>query len=331
MVYGQAKITLPEDRWVSLGGGLRTNFRSTETAPESGSYMQKFTLESVRLYVNSQLHKDFQVELNTELGAETDFRILDAVVKYAPSEYFNVWMGRHLTPSDRANLDGPYYLSTWDYPGLVSRYPGLFAGRDNGVMVNGQVQGGKFKYSFGAYEGSPNVPGTGDNMLYAARFVGNFLDPEPGFYNGSTYYGDKDILALGFVIQHQADVVTVGGSPEAFTGYNFDLLFEKKLADAGVVTIEGAFYDYDYNGASGDGSAFLAQGAYMFPTQVGIGKFQPTFRYQDFLEESVMDMGVNYVIRQHNARLSLIYSRHDFGGTTSPIQSQFTAGAQFQF
>ena len=328
--FGQAKIELSDGRWVSLGGGLRNSFRSTETSPDSGSYVQKFTLESVRLYINSQLHEDFQVELTTEYGGPTsEYRVLDAVVKYAPSPYFNVWMGRHLTPSDRANLDGPYFLSAYDYPGLVSRYPGIFAGRDNGVSVSGEVQGGKFKYAFGAYEGMNNV-GTGDNMLYAARFVGNFLDPESGYYNSSTYYGDKDVLALGFVVQHQGDVVTVNGSPEGFTGVNVDLLFEKNLADAGVVTLEGAFYNYDYHGGPGDGSAFLAQGAYLFPKVTGIGKFQPIVRYQDFQDDSILDVGVNYIIRGHNARLSFKYSAIDVG-TGSSKTNQFTAGTQFQF
>jgi hypothetical protein len=327
--YGQAKIPMSEDRWVSLGGGLRTSFRSTQTAP-GGSYGQTFSLDSIRLYVNSQLHKDFQVEANTEYGGLTsEFRVLDAVVKYAPNEYFNIWMGRHLTPSDRANLDGPYFLSAYDYPGLVSRYPGIFAGRDNGVSVSGQVQGGQFKYAFGVYEGQPTVLGTGDNMLYAARFVANFLDPEPGYYNASTYYGDKDILAVGFVVQHQANVVNVGGTPGAFTGFNFDLLLEKKLPNDGVATLEGAYYNYDLQDTPGDGEAFLAQGAYLFPQQVGIGKFQPLVRYQDFVDTNVLDIGVNYVIRAHNARLSFTYSRTGLPGSVNT--NQFTAGTQFQF
>jgi hypothetical protein len=120
--YGQAKIDMSDGRWVSLGGGLRTAFRSTQGTP-GGTYTHNLTLESIRVYINSQVHEDFQVEANTEYGGPTsEFRVLDAVVKYAPNEKFNVWMGRHLPPSDRANLDGPYFLSAYDYPGLVSRY-----------------------------------------------------------------------------------------------------------------------------------------------------------------------------------------------------------------
>ena len=141
IAFGQAKITMDDDRWVSIGGGLRTAFRSTETGPGSGSYSKDFTLESIRLYVNTQLHKDFKAEFNTEYDGSGDIMVLDAVVKYQPSPYFNVWMGRHLVPSDRANLDGPYFLNAYDYPGLVSRYPSIFAGRDNGVLFNGEIKG----------------------------------------------------------------------------------------------------------------------------------------------------------------------------------------------
>lgn len=329
-IYGQAKIQLDEGRWVSLGGGMRTAFRSTETAPDSGKYVQKISLDSARLYINSQLHKDFQVELTTEYVAPiSELRVLDAVVKYAPSEYFNIWMGRHLPPSDRANLDGPYFLSTYDYPGLVSNYPGIFAGRDNGVSFSGQVKGGVFKYAFGMYDGMQNVVRTQDNMLYATRFVINFLDPEPGYYNSSTYYGDKDVLAIGFVAQHQANVAGTATATKNFTGSNIDLLFEKKVPSGGAVTLEGALYNFDYENAAGDGSAFMVQAGYLFSRVLGIGKLQPMFRYQDFRDDTAMTVGANYVIRGHNARVSLGYTQLETQARGKT--NQLTVGTQFQF
>jgi hypothetical protein len=329
IAFGQAKINMDDMRWVSLGGGLRNTFRSTETSPGSGTYSKDFNLESVRLYVNAQLHTDFKAELTTEYDGSGDIMVLDAVVKYEPTPYFNVWMGRHLVPSDRSNLSGPYFLNAFDYPGLVSRYPGIFAGRDNGVSVNGEVGGGRFKWAGGLYEGMGSVGAT-DTLLVAGRVVANFLDPESGYYNSSTYYGEKDVLALGFAVQHQGDVVIVAGSPESFTGWNVDLLFEKSLSDAGVVSLEGAFYDYDFNGAAGDGSAFMGEGAYLFDKEIGIGKIQPFVRYQDFRETSVLDTGVNYIIRGHSARLHFTYGRFDPGFGTSK-SNQFTFGTQFQF
>lgn len=323
----QAKITAADGRSVSVGGGLRTLFRTTD-GPETGDSLKEFVLESARLYVNADVHQDISVEFNTEYGsADSTLRVMDAVVKYAPSPYFNVWMGRHLPPSDRPNLAGPYFSVPFDYPGLVSRYPSIFAGRDNGVLVNGQTGGGVFKYAAGLYEGAPNAPGHADTLLYAARLAYNFLDPEPGYYNNDTYFGDKTLLAVGFAAQHQADVVLVGGSPEAFTGMNGDLLFETKLAGGGVVTFEAAAYHYDLGGATGDGNSFLTSLAYLFP-KTGMGAFQPMVRVQDFEGESALDVGVNYIIRGHSARLAAIYTR---SGPESSKGHRFMLGVQLQF
>jgi hypothetical protein len=172
------------------------------------------------------------------------------------------------------------------------------------------------------------VAGTSDTMLYATRLVYNVLDPEPGYYNNGTYYGDKNLLAVGFAVQHQGDVVLAGGRPEAFTGMNGDLLFETKLGGGGVVTFEAAAYDYDLAGAPGDGTAYLASLAYLFPKPSGIGAFQPLVRYQDFEDESAVDVGVNYIIRGHNARLSAIYTRSTVASFKT---NQFTVGLQVQF
>ena len=108
-----------------MGEGVRATFRATEQPNDS--HTNNVDLDNARLYVNAQAHESFLVELNTEYAPSmSNVKVLDAVVKFGPSEYFNVWVGRHLPPSDRANLDGTFFLSAYDYPGLVSRYPAIF-------------------------------------------------------------------------------------------------------------------------------------------------------------------------------------------------------------
>jgi hypothetical protein len=349
--YGQAKIQLSEGRFVQLGGGMRSAFRVNEVGPSTGSYNQTFSMDSIRLYINSEVHKDFQVEVNTEFdggpsaGGSGEFRLLDAIAKYQPNEKFNIWVGRMLTPSDRSNLDGPYFLSIFDYPTLVSRYPAIFAGRDDGIAVSGKLHEGMVKYAVGVYEGSSPVFGQPETNLYAGRVTINFLDSEPdaggksGYYTGSTYYGEKEqVLALAFVGQYQDNIVADGGNAKSFSGYSTDLLYEKKLGDGGVVTFEGAYYKYNIGRNASTtalglqhGSAFLLQAAYLFPTEIGPGKLQPIARYQDFLNTSRLDLGSNYVIRGHNARVSFLYSPMYFGGAWNNRVNNFTGGAQFQF
>jgi hypothetical protein len=173
----------------------------------------------------------------------------------------------------------------------------------------------------------------------------NLFDPEPdaggksGYYNASTYYGEKDqILAIGAAAQYQDNIVAESGSAKSFSGYSADLLYEKKMSDKAVVTVEGAYYKYNVGrngvpvaGSLQHGSAFMFSAAYLFPEEIGAGKFQPIARYQDFREASRLDVGTNYVIRGHSARLTFLYSPTYNGGTWNNRVNNYTGGAQFQF
>lgn len=327
---------------IKLGVGFRGSVRGIEDgSTDSNNWSTNGSLDNMRLYVNASFTDHFAVEFNTEWegtgsgvpssSGDEDIRVLDGVLKYKKSDAFNIWLGRHLPPSDRSNLDGPYYLATYDYPGLVSRYPSIFAGRDDGLSISGQFEGGKLKYAVGAYKGSDNPD---SNQLYAGRFTYNFLDPEPGYYTSSTYYGDKDIFAVALVLQYQGDGADAGlpgvdDGTEDFLGYNVDVLFEKGLSNDGVITVEGAAYRYDLNDAPGDGDAYMGLVGYLFPKKVGPGKFQPHVRYQEFEDDKQYDAGVNYVIDGHNARLSLVFSVID--PELADYHKQVLLGAQFQF
>jgi hypothetical protein len=69
--------------------------------------------------------------------------------------------------------------------------------------------------------------------------------------------------------------------------------------------------------------------------EVGIGKFQPVVRYQTFdadlfaFEADQWDIGVNYIIKGHNARLSAVWSKLEVDGLGD--NDTITLGAQLQF
>lgn len=330
-------IKIDDTRWISVGAALRTSFNSVEDGAPNGTDRSKdFELDSIRLFVTGQVLKDVQLVFNTERQADGDTRVLDGIAQFAFSDLFNVWAGRFLPPSDRSNLSGPYYLATWDFP-FVQNYPAIFAGRDDGLAVWGQTGGGKFKYQVGAFEGRNGI-GTSnesDNLLYAGRLVFNFWDPEPGYYNDSTYYGNKEILALGVTLQTQADGAGTVGDSGDFTGWNIDALMEKKIG-ADVLSLEGAFYSYDIDNVVDatlfDGDGYFAQISYLLGTPIGKGKLQPHVRYQnlDFdsgAERKRYDLGLNYILDGHNARLSFIFANEDNGATDTNI---FRVGVQLQ-
>ena len=129
---------------VSLGGGLRAG-------ASWGDGDDNYGLNNVRMYLNASAYGWLGVEVNTEtsFGAlntddETSVTILDAVAKLAVSDSANVWVGRFLAPSDRANLSGPYYGNVGNDHARGSRFymnGNEKHGRDDGLAVSGKLAG----------------------------------------------------------------------------------------------------------------------------------------------------------------------------------------------
>ncbi|HZR46174.1 MAG TPA: porin, partial [Candidatus Manganitrophaceae bacterium] len=241
VAHAGGTIKIDDTRSLSIGMGLRTSFDMIkDEAPDGKSRSKDFKLDDARLYISGQLHELISFEFNTETQTTSDpaatesIRVLDAVLKFGFNDYFNIWVGRFLPPSDRSNLSGPFYLNSWNFP-MVQRYPAIFAGRDDGAAIWGQIGKGFFKYQVGAFQGEGAVP-TGPNqkedLLYTGRLTLNLWDPEPGYYNSSTYYGAMNVLALGLVAMTQKNAVGTAAAPGNFTGWSADLLVERNLGSA---------------------------------------------------------------------------------------------------
>ena len=351
-----AKIKVDDTRWFSIGLGFRSSFVVTEDGAANGTDPSSgVSFDNIRLYTAAKVHENVTLEFNTELSdgnstaslnTDQSIRVLDAVAKFS-FKGFDLWAGRFLPPSDRSNLDGPFYLNNYDFP-IVQAYPAIFAGRDNGVAIMKEYAGGKFKWSYGLFEGRTNTtngdtnPDQADNLLHAARVTYNFWDPEPGYYTTSSYYGAKDVLAVAFVYQHEADGAGTSTTAGDFTGWNVDVLMEKKLQNGGVVNLEGAYYDYDLDDRVDadltQGEGYLLLGSYLIPKQIGWGKVQPYVRYQHFARANLTtdlgnrtrtEGGVNYIIDGQNAKISVLYFS-DRNGSNADPKNTFKIGLQFQ-
>jgi hypothetical protein len=367
---------------VKVGVGLRTSWNDvvgengTLVTPTSGHY-QFFAQNDARIYISGKGNDYIKFTLNTEVfgidnddfptfnvnelppGQQSMVRLLDGIVQFEMSDTFNVWMGRFLPPSDRANLCGPFYQTPYDYP-FVSNYPQVFAGRDDGAAYWGQVGGGAFKWQVGVFNGTgrgfqapapADVPNQTGDLMFAARVTLNLLDPEPGYYAQSSYFGDKDILALGAAIQSQTDAVGTVAAPRNFTGYSFDTMYETRLANCGVITFNGAYYNFSDQDApiattvAAQGTADLLEASYLTAQEFCFGKvsghIQPFVRYQYYnyadkagaagfgLEKDQFDVGSNYVISGYNARLTAVWESQVFqSGAKDDV---YRVGAQLQF
>ncbi len=200
---------------VTVGAGLRSSY--THISPDAEDDTDKFALDSARIYVNGPVTEQIKFMFNTEYdGSSNKIGVLDAVARIELSPKFNVWMGRFLPPSDRANLYGPYYAHHWGVftDGLQNGHPFVFQGRDNGVAYWGDF--GKVKLSGGAFDGE-SADGNPD-VLGAARVQIDFWDKETGYYLNGTYYGAKNLLGVGAAIQAQS----------GNTASTIDFLLEKK-------------------------------------------------------------------------------------------------------
>ena len=316
---------------ISIGGGLQTSFVHTE--PDEDESTDAFVLNSIRLYLSGSATENIKIMFNTDYNGN-EVNVLDAVGQFAFSPKANIWFGRFLPPSDRANLYGPYYSHHWAVysDGVQDGYPFIFQGRANGAMYWGQF--GKVKVSGGAFDGT-SLNGD-DTLLTAGRVQVDFWDPEDGYYLNGTYYGDKNLLAIGAAGQVQ------GGDKSA---YNVDFLMERKVSGGGAFSVEAEWAKYDnlggYNSSYGTDDGGYVLGAFLFPQMVGTGRFEILGKYAEArfregktpldrdYDQKTTEIDFNYVIRQFNARVMVFFKDTRFDAVRTDFK-QFGVGLQLQ-
>ncbi len=329
----QALADLPE---VKVGGGLRTSFVTTDF--DGGDSFSDFAVNSARLYFSGKASENIGFMFNTEYNSnDEEIRVIDAAAQFSfGGGMHNIWVGRFLPPSDRANLYGPYYASNWAVyqDGVQDGYPFETEGRDDGIMYWGQYD--KVKFSIGAFDVAGLTTGDSDTLL-ASRVQVDFWDAEDGYYLNGTYYGEKDLLAVGLAAQ----------TADAGDAYSLDFLLEKKLGNSGVVTVESEYAVYDGLGGypSPDGTpyekedGFYVLGAYLFPGEAGPGKFQvlgkfgtASFDYEfgPSIDQDTLELDLNYIIKSFNARISFYYLDKSFDPDTGGDSTTIGLGLQIQ-
>lgn len=323
---------------VSVGAGVRTSFNVMDVDGASEKPAD-FTLDNVRLYLSGTITDTISLVVNGENSAGGSFQVMDAFANFAFSEKLNFWVGRHLPPGDRSNLYGPYYANHWNVykDGVQDGWPFNVSGRNDGITYWGQF--GAVKVSFGASDVSGATTGDAD-VIWAGRVMVDFWDAEAGYFLNSTYYGDKDLLAVGIAAQKMG----------ADSGYSADFLLEKKLGNAGVVTIESEYTKYDgwggylydgsgYNGGGTESDGFYVLGSYLFPQMVGPGKIQILGKYSSVdhefgpastVEDEGKEINIGYIIKAFNARAYLFYLDKTFDSPVFDDFKTYGLGLQLQ-
>jgi hypothetical protein len=380
-VYAGGTIKADDDKWISVGMGTRTSFNMVEDGSASGGasggqWSNSFGVDNARIYINGKIHKYVGFEFNTEcfacnssnLGERGTVGLLDAIGKFEINDLVNVWFGRMLVPTERGELNGPFYHAVYDgfrTPFNPADSSGGFGaggagkyGRDNGVTFFGKIHPGgtHLQYVAGIFTGLQSANNAGpnqrDSLKYAGRLTWNLLNEEknPGYYTSGTYYGTAgDILAIAVGGEYQNAGAGSLANKSDMGIFTSDLLFEKVLDNKGVITVNA---EYKRNWAQNlaafgqaiptggtlgvgtdcfclfSGTSFTAYALYLFPNEVGIGRFQPYGRYTfvNSVHASALDEfegGLNYVISGHNARISTFWRHGNLAPAGGPGLSGF--------
>ena len=394
---GTIKSADNPDQWISIGMGIRTSFTSGEDRSASGGasggqWDNTFAVDNARVYINGGIHKYVGFTFNTECfncsvglggvaqnnappnglgggraGADqfagnSNMGLIDAIGKFEFSRTVNFWVGRTLVPTERGELNGPFYHQVYDgfrTPFNQSDISGGFGrggagafGRDNGIVFFGKVDpfGTHVLYALSVFTGLQSSAGIGPNqrstLKYAGRLQWNLLADEqasnPGYYTAGGYYGAYgDVLALAVSGEYQNQGVGSFANPSPYKTFIADILYEKVMSDKGVFTWNAEYKRYWTQSLAAyadadcfcmfNGTSFTTYALYMFPQEIGIGKFQPYVRYtfinsvyQDGGGQDEYEGGLNYVISGFNARLSTFW-RHDTGNAGPRNGAGFTS------
>ena len=353
--YAGGMIKADDDKYISIGMGIRQSFNMVEDGSASGGkYSNEFAINNARIYINGGIHKYVKFAFNTEcfncavgggatagFGGNSNIGLLDAIGQFEFNELANLWVGRTLVPTERGELNGPFYHAVFDgfrTPFNQADFSGGFGaggaglyGRDNGAVFFGKVHPGgtHLQYVASVFTGlrsaGPGVgPNQGNSLKYAGRLTWNLLNDEsnPGYYTSGTYYGTAgDILAIAVGGEYQNEGAGSNLNKSVFGSIVTDLLFEKVLpGNMGVFTANAefkrmwaqnlaAFTDGTGCFCMFGGTSWTMYALYLFPNEIGIGRFQPYGRYTGLNSQfggasEEYELGTNYVISGHNARIS---------------------------
>lgn len=301
-------IRIDDDKSLFIATGLRVSAGAggvVSTSPTSFD----LALDGAVVSFGGVFGKTLKVTLNGGRAPSGVFTILDAFGAWEPADWFKVWVGRFLAPTDRAALEGPFFNLNWDAP-LTSAFPSSAAGRGDGLMLWGNLPVVKVKYMAGLFRRPDVLPQKATDLMGAARLSWTILGEEPGYYLNGSYHGRKNVLSLGAGLRIAPQTVGPKDAPGDLWGWTVDAFFEHALGSIGVLTLEAALFRY-YSTISEPGipygTATYEQVGFMPNFELGAGRLQFSFRHQHLQSRrgDRLDATVNWLLSGHFVRFAL--------------------------
>lgn len=276
-------------------------------------------------------------------GAWTEFKVVDQLYIGTGLHY---WKGlTRLANASTLNfmtLDQARPFVQWHSLGITdqfARHMGVYAKGEIGnfdyrIAMNnplnpanaigaGQNFGGAFPNSENSdltYTGSATADSGGDpvgNTIIEGYFRYNFFDKESTKlpYQVGTYFGNKKVfgLGMGFFSHSKGMYNNVTGEHENVFHFAMDAFYDAPLGD-GAINAYASFINFNYGENyvsrwAGTGSNLYAQAGYLIPGM----NIMPYVAFQsgnyEALEDNInsFDVGVNYYVDGHNAKITLEY------------------------
>jgi hypothetical protein len=382
--WAGVELQIDQDSNLELGFRLQTQFLSSTNsqADAEDDHEEKFLLRRARIRLGGSVTKwvKFFIQVGSdsqEDGSVGDAEVIDGFINLHLLEQAQIIMGEHMAPAGRQHLTSSAAMMAIDRPGITNY--NLTWGLDGGAVFNtavfddgnldlsgdGNVNrdigatlfgstsfSEKFhaKYYVGGYTGIQFMNNAEDKERVTGRVQLNFFEPEPGYYNLSTYLGAKKTVAIGASIDHQQRIArdTITNDNVNYMWYAIDAFADIPVGP-GSITFEAGYSNLDLedstslrDSASGppknaketEGKGFYVQSGYYFENL----NLQPWALFERWYSDASDDVGswsawragVSYFIKGHNANIKVGFEQfradEKIGGTADKNIESFLIG-----
>lgn len=360
----------PEDQGLmklDYKGQFQFNYRDTGSGSDGTDNTSEFNFRRNRLALMGAWGQHFGLYVQTEYnednnitpfyvsdGNNSDFQILDAVLRFRYNSSLNLWVGKFKYNLTRENLESCEDPLTLDRSALIRAPLASEGTRDKGVAVWGNLFNDIFQYRFDVMNGRNDSASAPDsNFRYSARVHVSLLDPETNYGYKGTYMGEKKVLTIGAAYQMENDVAYADRIAQTgavdYSAWTVDLFFEYPVENVGTFTLSAAYVDYDlddaYRGANPDAGVIGLTGeknggylkaAYMLPNlplQFFARAENWSFANLDGIINQEVDWyggGINYYFRGQNLKLTMELSQVDYDKEIGAVEDFTTFTTQLQ-
>ena len=358
--WAGVKVQIDQGSSLELGFRVQTQFISSTNinADSTDEHGEDFNVRRARIWMGGEVTKwvKFFIQAGNNIGPgtdneTTDAQIVDALVNFHYYDLVQVIMGEHMAPAGREHLTSSAAMMAIDRPGITGYNLtwGLNGGavfntvafedgnldlegdaniRDIGATLFGSTSFNEFvhaKYYVGAYNGIQFMNHDEDKERVTARVQLNLFEPEPGYYNLSTYLGEKKTIAIGASIDHQQRIArdTVTNNNVNYLWYSFDAFADIPVGP-GSATFEAGYTHLGLenstslrDSASGppknaketEGKGFYVQSGYYLQNL----HLQPWALFERWDSDASDDLGswsawrvgLSYFLKGHNANIKV--------------------------